>query len=36
MKKIYETPELLLTVTDDADIISTSGGDTPMVDVFNW
>ena len=36
MKKIYESPEVLLTLTNDEDIITTSGGDTPMVDVFDW
>ena len=36
MKKIYETPEALLAQTDDKDVITTSGGDTPLVDAFDW
>lgn len=36
MKKVYETPEVLLTLNDDGDVITTSGGDTPLVDVFDW
>jgi hypothetical protein len=36
-KTTYETPEILLTFVDDKDIISTSGGDTPLVDAgFDW
>ena len=36
MKKIYETPEVLLTETNENDVITTSGGDTPLVDAFDW
>ena len=36
MKKNYETPEVLLTKTSENDIITASGGDTPLVDVFDW
>ena len=36
MKKNYETPEILLAHTGEEDIITTSGGDTPLVDVFDW
>ena len=37
MKKAnYETPEILLTIADENDIISTSAGDTPAVDAFDW
>ena len=36
MKKIYETPEVLLTLADEKDVISTSQGDTPPMDLFEW
>ena len=37
MKKTnYETPEILLTAADEKDVISTSGGDTPAIDIFEW
>ena len=36
MKKTYETPEILLTVENDNDVITTSSGDTPLVDAFDW
>ena len=36
MKKNYDTPEILLTLADERDVISTSKGDTPMVDAFEW
>jgi hypothetical protein len=36
MKKNYETPELLLTLAEDSDVISTSAGDTPVIDLFEW
>lgn len=36
MKKNYETPEILLTVADDVDIITASKGDTPWTDAFDW
>ena len=36
MEKTYETPEVLLTINADEDIITTSGGDTPLVDAFDW
>lgn len=36
MKKIYEAPNILLTETNDTDVIATSGGDTPLVDAFDW
>ena len=35
-KSIYETPEILLTTADEKDVISTSAGDTPFVDAFDW
>ena len=36
MKKTYETPEILLTVEINRDVITTSAGDTPLVDAFDW
>ena len=36
MKKTYTTPEILLVISDDKDVITTSGGDTPLVDAFDW
>ena len=36
MKKNYETPEILLTAADEEDVISTSAGDTPVIDAFEW
>ena len=36
MKKNYDTPEILLTSADEKDVISTSGGDTPAIDIFEW
>ena len=36
MKKTYETPEILLSPEFEQDIITTSGGDTPWVDAFDW
>ena len=37
MKKNYETPEILLTVADENDVITTSGGDTPAIDLlYEW
>ena len=36
MKRIYETPEVLLTENRETDVITTSGGDTPLVDAFDW
>ena len=36
MKKTYETPEILLSPEFEQDIITTSGGDTPLVDAFDW
>ena len=36
MKKTYETPELLLAIADEKDVISTSAGDTPVIDMFEW
>ena len=36
MKKIYEAPEILLAAADEADVISTSAGDTPVIDLFEW
>jgi hypothetical protein len=36
MKKNYETPEILLTAADEKDVISTSAGDTPVIDLFEW
>lgn len=36
MKKTnYETPEILLIQVTGEDVISTSQGDTPMIDVFD-
>ena len=34
--KNYETPVILLTTVDNTDIITTSAGDTPLVDAFEW
>ena len=36
MKKNYESPEIILTYTNDKDVITTSGGDMPLVDAFDW
>ena len=36
MKRIYETPEVLLLENSEKDVITTSGGDTPLVDAFDW
>ena len=36
MKKNYDTPEILLTSADERDVISTSRGDTPLTDAFDW
>ena len=36
MKKNYETPEILLVLEGENDIITTSGGDMPLVDAFDW
>ena len=36
MKKTYETPEILLTYVEDKDVITTSGGDTPYLNAFDW
>ena len=36
MKRIYETPEILLAENTEKDVITTSGGDTPLVDAFDW
>ena len=36
MKKTYEAPEVLLSLENDSDIITTSAGDTPLVDAFDW
>ena len=36
MKKKYESPELLLTYSDEKDVITTSGGDTPYLNAFDW
>lgn len=36
MKKTYETPEILLTQVEEKDVITTSGGDTPLLDAFDW
>ena len=36
MKKTYEKPILLLSQNDDGDVITTSGGDTPTVNPFDW
>ena len=32
----YETPEILLTYEAENDVITTSGGDMPLVDAFDW
>ena len=32
----YETPEILLVLEGENDIITTSGGDMPLVDAFDW
>ena len=36
MKKIYEAPEILITKEDGKDVITTSAGDMPFVDAFDW
>ena len=38
MKKTnYETPEILFTAADEKDVITTSGGDTPAIDLlYEW
>ena len=36
MKKTYISPEIVTYLRDDADIISTSAGDTPEVNPFEW
>ena len=37
MKRTYESPELIITVADENDVISTSGGDTPAIDLlYEW
>ena len=36
MKKIYETPEILLVSQCEDDVITTSGGDTPYLNAFDW
>ena len=32
----YEAPEILLIASDDKDVITTSRGDTPNVNAFDW
>ena len=36
MKKTYETPEILLAEINENDVITTSGGDTPYLNAFDW
>ena len=36
MKRNYETPEILITYECEGDVITTSGGDTPLIDSFYW
>ena len=36
MKKVYEEPKILLMEGNEEDIISTSAGDTPNVNPFEW
>ena len=36
MKKAYETPIVLVEQVNEKDIITTSAGDTPWVDAFDW
>ena len=36
MKKTYETPEILLCKVEENDVITTSGGDMPLIDAFDW
>ena len=37
MKKIsYEAPDIVIRDIENEDIITTSGGDTPIVSVFEW
>ena len=35
MKKTYNSPELDVIKADERDVITTSKGDTPMVDAFS-
>ena len=32
----YDSPEIILISTDDKDVITTSRGDTPNVNAFDW
>lgn len=34
--KIYEKPNVILLMQDAEDIITTSAGDTPEVNPFDW
>lgn len=34
--KEYTTPEIVFNPIEYADIITTSGGDSPMVDFMEW
>jgi hypothetical protein len=37
MKRSYESPEILFTRADERDVITTSGGDTPAIDLlYEW
>ena len=36
MKKTYDSPELSFEKVDERDIITTSKGDTPLTDAFDW
>ena len=36
MGKTYETPKVYLDLIDERDVITTSDGDTPKTDVFDW
>ena len=36
MKKTYESPEITLSKLEKPDVITTSGGDTPVIDVFGF
>ena len=36
MKNIYEAPIVVITIESNEDIISTSGGDTPLANPFDW
>ena len=36
MKKTYEAPEIVLSQLEKRDVITTSGGDMPTINLFRW